>query len=264
MGAVLCVGSGARASHATAAEIYTVSLPKYAVLDDVEITVRRGEMHDLLGVTLHRTLHLARSEVARVDGITVTSAARTVVDLSGRLGPEALGRLVDDIVLGGLASISEIASVSERLPRARGRSKKKLRVILANRSDLEQYETQLEQFMFDALRRFAIPLPEPQVWVTACGNHYRLDGYYDRRPPIALEADGWIFRRSRASFDRDHRKDRDLRDAGFELHRFTSADTDWTIARVVAKALGVAAPPEPANGGMTYHEWKRRRDHAVT
>jgi hypothetical protein len=40
-------------------------------------------MPDLDGISLHRTKHLARSEVTRHDSILVTSVARTVVDLSG-------------------------------------------------------------------------------------------------------------------------------------------------------------------------------------
>src|SRR5439155_7201774 len=104
--------------------------------------------------------------------------------------------------------------------------------------------------------------PEPQVWVTANGASYRLDGFYERESRIALEADGWVFRKSRSAFDRDRQKDRDLRNAGFVVLRFTSADNDWRIAVEVAKALGIDVPPEPRGGGRTYHEWKRRRDHA--
>jgi hypothetical protein len=263
MAAALTTGPGSWTSHASAAEAHGLSLPRYATRAGIEVTVRRGRMPAIDGIEIHRTLHLARNEVTRVDSVPATSPARTVVDLSGRLGPTALGRLVDDVVLGKQATISEIAAISERLPRAKGRSKKKLRVVLASRADIEQYETQLEQFMFDALRRYDIPLPEPQVWVTACGKPYRLDGFYDRTPPIALEADGWIFRRSRTAFDRDHEKDRHLRNAGFDVHRFTSADTDWAIAADIAQALGLAIPPQPPNGGMTYHEWRRRRDHAL-
>ena len=260
MAAALAAGPGAWASHSTAARLWELELPRAAVSSKVELTVRRGRMPDLEGVVLHRTLHLARGDVTRVDSIPVTSVARTVVDLSGRLGPTALGKLVDDVVFAKIATTSEIAVMSERLPRAKGRSKKKLRVVLANRGDLDEYESQLEAFVFDALRRWRVELPEAQARVTASGNSYRLDGFYDRTPPIALEADGWSIRRRRSKFDADRQKDRDLRNAGFVVLRFTSADTDWRIASEVAKALGADVPPEPPSGGMTYHEWKRRRD----
>ena len=260
MAAALAAGPGAWASHSTAALLWDLELPRAARSSDVELTVRRGRLPDHDGIELHRTLHLPRGEVTRVASIPVTSVARTVVDLSGRLGPVALGRLVDDVVFAHAASLAEIAAVCERLPPARGRSKRKLRLVLAGREHLDEYETQLEAFVFDALRRYGLELPEPQAWVTAGGNPYRLDGFYDRTPPIALEADGWTIRRRRSKFDADRQKDRDLRNAGFVVLRFTSADADWRIAADVATALGVDVPQQPANGGMTYYEWKRRRD----
>jgi hypothetical protein len=74
---------------------------------------------------------------------------------------------------------------------------------------------------------------------------------------VGLEAKGFEYHSGRARFDDDALRINELRLAGWKMLEFTSAFTDWQIARQVARALGLPEPSPKAQ--LTFAEWKRLR-----
>ena len=89
-----------------------------------EITVAAGvgSRHRNLGfaITIHRSNFLPAHHVEMKGGVQVTTAARTVCDLSRFLGNKSLGRLLDDAKRRGLLSYEAVAACRNDI-RARGR-----------------------------------------------------------------------------------------------------------------------------------------------
>ena len=89
--AVLACGNHAYASHQTAATLYGLPLPDRPT--DVHVTVLNRDVRRP-GITVHRTQALSREEIRVLDGIPVTSPARTIADLAGGLEPADLEHLL--------------------------------------------------------------------------------------------------------------------------------------------------------------------------
>lgn len=83
MVAVFAAGPGAVVSHRTAAWLRGLITRKPDLID---ITISYSRNHRRAGVRIHRSRDLDRAEVVQIDGIPVTGAARTLLDL-GAVAP---------------------------------------------------------------------------------------------------------------------------------------------------------------------------------
>jgi hypothetical protein len=215
-------------------------------------------------VRCHRSgLLVDEQDITEVDGIRVSTPERTIVDLSGRFDNKVIGRMIDDALRRRITTFARLVEVTERLRPAPGRSQKKMLALLARRDeDVARRESHLEDFVFEALRRFNLPLPTPQHKVVIDGKNRRIDLCYADEW-LALEALGFDVRRQRAKFDDEALRGNELQLAGFKVLEFTSAFTDWQIASQVACALGRATPERPRRL-LTFLEWCDRRDRLGT
>jgi hypothetical protein len=252
---VLAAGPTAFASHESAAYLWGLPILGAPRLEVTTVIERRPRVD---GVTHHRSGLLIDPDVTIIDLIPVSTPERTIVDLSSRLGLRELGRVVDEALRLRITTLNRIHWMVERLPKAPGRSPNKLREVLAKRTPGgEEHESLLEDFVFDALRRFAIPPPVAQFRVVVNGRERRIDLAY---PPslLALEAKGFEYHGLRDRFDEDALRGNELQLAGWRVLEFTSAFTDWQIATQVARALGLE-PPAMQGNALTFAEWKRLR-----
>jgi hypothetical protein len=187
---------------------------------------------------MHRSGLLIERDLTELGGIPLTVPERTIVDLSSRLTPKLLGRLIDDALRRRITSLSRIVGTAARLPRAPGRSPKKLQAVLDRRvPGVEDRESKLEDFVFDALRRFGLPLPVCQHKIVVDGTPRRIDLCYPD-DWLALEALGFDWHGWRSQWDDTILRGNELLLAGFRVLQFTSAFTDRLIAKQVAEALG--------------------------
>jgi hypothetical protein len=144
----------------------------------------------------------------------------------------------------------------KRLPPAPRRSPKRVRPVLQQRLERGvQQESPLEDFVFESIRKFGLPLPLSQHVVERGGRRYRLDLCY-LDPPLAVEVDGFEHHRDRPQFDADRLRGNDVSLAGFTLLRFTSAFSDWRIAATIAEALGLPIPAKPSEE-VPFSSWIR-------
>jgi hypothetical protein len=258
LAAVLAGGEGAFASHAAAAQLWGLPLPGAV---PVEITTALERHPRLPGVRCHRSGLIADGDVATVHGIPVSSPARTIVDISSRFDTRVLGRVLDDALRRGLTTLAEVALTTERLGPAPGRSRKKMAALLARRDDgVARRESVLEDFVFEALVRFGLPLPLMQYPFAMNGRNRRIDFCYAPEM-LVLEPKGFMWHSSRRAFDDDALRGNELQLAGFRVLEFTAAFTDWQIASQVARALALPVPKRPSRQ-LTFLEWCAARDRA--
>jgi very-short-patch-repair endonuclease len=174
---------------------------------------------------------LQPEDLTTVDGIPVTSPARTVLDLAPnpRRDLAKLLRRADDLELLDRRRFEALLART-RGHKGHGRLATALRLYKPEeamaRSDLER--------RFRALV-LAAGLPMPQTNVVVAG--YELDCYWEEEG-FAVELDTFGTHGSRLSFERDPERDDDLLLAGIELIRVSDVRLERepreTIARVAA------------------------------
>lgn len=107
LAACLLVGPGAVASHSSAGALWRI---EGMGPGRPEITVPAA-MSGVAAASLagvHHSVDLGRSEVTMRDGIPVTTPARTLADLAGRLPDPALAQVVDDVLCRRLARLETL------------------------------------------------------------------------------------------------------------------------------------------------------------
>jgi very-short-patch-repair endonuclease len=226
----LLAGPGATLSHYTAAAIH--GMPVGLADDAVELTVELPRAPCFEGVRIHRVRGLGSSDVIKVKGIRVTTPARTLVDLAGRLAPDYLARVLDEGRIRRLWTPAELAATADRAgSRGRGRNSS-LRELIRRQDDV-QIESMLEARIIRALQPFA-PF-EVQYQLVLDGHVLILDIAWPR-PRVAVESDGWGVRsRSRTKFDQDRRKGNLLAAHGWTVVHLTSAMSDDEIGETVGR-----------------------------
>lgn len=158
----------------------------------VEIACTRRVRAPVSWVTIHQVAHLERSDRAVVDGIAVTSAARTLVDLAALGSERTLEKLLDHALRHKLTTAKAVRWCLERLP-ARGRENvASLRELVADRvGRAEQVDSALETRLLAALKGEGLPRPVVHYEVTAGA---RLLGEVDLAWPqekVAVQAQGY-------------------------------------------------------------------------
>jgi len=234
MSAVLAGGDAAWASHHTAARLWR--LPVRSV-DAIEITTPLERRVRVPGVRGHRSGVWDERDVATLGPIPVTTAARTLADLSSELGEGGFGRALDEGLRRGVVSLSAVHAVAMRFGIAPGRSPSVMHAALALR--IPGYgpgDSELETWVWLILREAGLPLPVRQhpIWVR--GRRYVIDLAYPNEK-VAIEADGYDPHRTRAAFDADRERDRAIQLDGWRTLHYTSRSDPAGIAADVREAL---------------------------
>ena len=171
---------------------------------------RRGQA----GIDLHCVRRLDERDVTVLDGIPITTVARTLVDLCAVVPPRMVERALEQSYVLRLIAPG---AIEDALNRARGRKTAALRKLLAaERCAPTLTRSELEEAFLALCRRGGLPDPE----VNAHLHGYEVDFLW-RKQRRVIEVDGYAFHSARGAFERDRRKDVDLELAGFPVTRFT-------------------------------------------
>ena len=178
------------------------------------------------GLIVHQSQTLLRRDIRTVQGLRVTSPARTLLDTAERLKPEQLTRAVNDLRLRRLLTVEQLIDVTDRNPNHRA--------VTLLRPQLEQAQPEptrsvLEDRFLPLLRKHGLPIPTINTHV--CG--YRVDAYFTEHRLI-VELDGWGSHRTRHRFVEDRRQDRAILTAtGIPTVRLAYEDvTDSEMAQL--------------------------------
>ena len=200
----------------------------------IHITVPRRGVRQPRGLTVHTTLHLPMAERAVVDGIPVTSVARTLLDIA-ESDTERLPRAWDTAARLRLLDLRAVQATCEN-----GRGRRGLKHLLPLPEDrtrvIPDVRRELEARFFDLCRACGMPLPSCNVLVEG----YLVDAYWPRQRLI-VELDSWEFHGDRSAFERDRERDSTLQAAGYRVVRITwrrLTEEPARIARLIRKLLG--------------------------
>jgi predicted transcriptional regulator of viral defense system/very-short-patch-repair endonuclease len=206
--AVTMVSRTAVVSHRSAAWLHGLMMRPWST---IEITVPSSSNVDLHGVTAHQA-RVARKDRMSIDGIPVTTPARTLVDLTGHLADDWVQRLVHEAVMRRLCGYEDVAEVLKRVGGRGHPGTATLRAVLADAVGSTPLEAKWHRILCEA----GLKPPARQHQVVIGERVFLLDyAWPDHR--VALEIDGFVAHRTSDSFDRDHAKLLALRAAGWEV-----------------------------------------------
>jgi very-short-patch-repair endonuclease len=237
-------GFRAVASHRSAAELR--GLPGGRRI--IEITCRRWRRAHQSSIVVHETKALVPIDVTVLDGIPVTTPARTLFDLCSvkEYGFGMIELAFENGLRRGLFSTSEIAALERRLSRPGRAGGPTLRRLLAMRAPNQRAtESDPETLLLQALRRRGLPEPVAQheIWR---GNEFiaRPDlAYPDAK--VAIEYDSDEHHAGRLATRRDRLRRQRLLALGWITVDVGSGDLRGggvQACDAIAAALALASP----------------------
>src|SRR3954454_1390374 len=256
MAAVLAAGPGAALSHASAAALWDLR-GSYARIVDVSVTGRAGRTKRP-GLRVHRPRSLRSNEVTKKDGIPVTTAARTILDLAATLQRHRLERLLDQAEILEITDYPALDALARGHPGHPGTAKL--------RRTLKTYEAGATLKRSDLERLFLKicddhGLPVPQVNHPVVGEEV---DFLFAAQRLIVEADSWRVHKTRQAFERDRRRDAEHLEAGYRTLRFTDRQLErrpHEVAQAVAAALSASAtvpnarPRDPEARSLRMPAW---------
>ena len=209
----LDAGPGAVVSHAAAAFVWR--LPGFP-LRGVEVSRSRARSNCAVqAATAHHPRLLPEHHVTELRGVPVTTLARTVFDLAGRIHPGRLERLVDTVVARGPSVLTALHAVVHDLG-APGRdgASAMARVLQSRPAVHVAPASGLEARFCEILARAGEPPLDRQVDLGGHDWIGRVD-FVDRRLGVVVEVDSDLHHTSPLDRAADARRDEALRRAGW-------------------------------------------------
>jgi hypothetical protein len=241
LAASLSAGSDAAVSHASAAWLW-----RYAHLPEkrYEIMVP-GELRPRLkGVLLHRTTLWRDTDVVMLDGIRCTSFERTLCDCTTLLSEFQLGRVLDEGLRRGVASLRRLMDCAEHLESARGRHMTVVRALLASRdATYHPGGSHSELRVLDVLVGAGFPRPEQQHPIRVGKQTYHPD-YAWPRWKILIEYYGLPYHIGASSVVHDNDRLTELTTDGWLPLVFTDAASDRRIIEKTEAAFRRRGVPD--------------------
>lgn len=230
-------------SHEAAAALHGLILFRPG---PVVVTVPHGDHERPMNeVRVHQSTDLVPAHVARIDGLPVTTVARTLLDLAAVAGRDRLGRSLDDAHVSKLCPLSDVQNLYEELRRPGKRGMKRLGRLLAARGPgYVPPESVLERRLHGVLDDPRLPKPRRQFPLPWRGPaEQRVDLAFPEHKVI-VEADGrrWHTRMDQMAADR--RRDREALNQGWRVYRFVWEEITGNaemVRQTVIEALVLAA-----------------------
>jgi predicted transcriptional regulator of viral defense system len=218
----------------------------------VVLSVPHGRRHAPSGVRWRRVQDLDPGDVQTVNGLPITSGARTVVDLAAVCGNVRLRVVAEQALLERRCTVAELGCVLDRI-RRRGKPgvQRMERVLDAIGPGTDVPRSELERLVDHVIHVAGLPVPVREHPLPSSRGR---SGFVDRCWPDLkwiIEADGrrWHARHQQMVADAD--RTMEAQALGFDTTRVlwehASADVDGTAARlhqvyeqrrIVAAALG--------------------------
>lgn len=230
MAAVLACGDGAVLSHRSAAALWGIGTEAPGRVD---LSVRRSTRVRRTGLRVRRRPTLRLEDVTELDGIPVTSAARTLVDLASELPPRRIERAVNEADKRDLIDPDELRVALVHYAGEPG--VRRLRELL-DKHTFRLSDSDLEIFFRPIAAKAGLPPPLSKQLV----NGWEVDFYW---PDLGLvvETDGLRYHRTASTQTRDARRDRAHTLAGMTPLRFTHYEVRYEPGRVRSELRQIAA-----------------------
>jgi very-short-patch-repair endonuclease len=237
LAAVLAVGRGAVLSHRDAAALHGLRSGGGTRIDISTPQERRSTER----IRVHGRRTLDAQDVTTVEGIPVTTVARTLVDLAEVLAHQALTKVCSEAERQRCLDVKSIEEALERRQGRRGPATAKLRAALRDLGDHGTTLTRspLEDRLLPLLEAHDLPRPATNAHVEG----WEADAVWHHQRLI-VELDGWAWHNTRRTFQRDREKSNRWTTKGWVVLRFTHADVmrrPHEVAAQIAEQLSRAA-----------------------
>jgi very-short-patch-repair endonuclease len=219
LAAVFAAGPTGVLSHRSAAALWGLT-PRVPADADVTLMRTPGTWS---GVRGHRVRTLSLWDRAEIDGIPVTSFARTLIDVAPDTSERELDRMLargDELrVYDGMA----LARVLGGRRRGVGALRAAVHAFEGTSAEPEsRAKSELERRFLSLLADRGFVAPSVNATIDTPWGSYEVDALWPRQR-LVIELDGWSTHRDRETFRRDHRRTADVSAAGYRLVRF-----DWS------------------------------------
>jgi very-short-patch-repair endonuclease len=216
MAAVLACGPGTVLSHLEAAALHDLRQ-----IGSGPVNVTAPGRHELAGIRCHWARTLDRHDTTTVDGIPVTTLARTYLDLAEALNHR---RLLEALEAGQRQNKLDRHAIEAVIARNPGRHGiTPLQDAIAELTDEPPLiQSPLEHAFREIIRRHHLPQPQFNVYVEG-----ELVDVVWREHRLVVEVDSWGYHRGKRSFENDRRRGNKLLRARWRLARFTDAQVTF-------------------------------------
>lgn len=229
--ALLTCGERAFLSHHSAVFVWAL---RKVEPQEVEVSVVGRRCSCRKGVRVHEIRAIDRRELRRHEGLWVSSPARAVLEIAATAPGHELANVIDEGLARRLFTPADLTEVLARNRPCRGAAR--LAEILSDETATSVSRSAREKRLLRLLRDARLPRPETNVKL----GRFEPDFMW-RRERLVVEVDGYRFHRGPGAFNRDREKDLALRDAGFEVLRFTGDHVVKQPEMVLAKIAGALA-----------------------
>lgn len=236
MAAVLACGSGAALSHWSAATLWRIRANARERID-----VTSPSKTNSLGAIRRHLRILPADELTVEEGIPVTTAPRTVLDLAADASVDVVENAVREMEYLELRDALSLPELLARYPGRRG--VRRVRLALARLEDepTGRRRSPLEERFAPFLRRHGLPLPRFNAWIEMDGKRHQVDCHWPGTTQI-VELDGWQGHGTKSAFRDDRARDRHLRVAGYSVTRLTWSQLDEEPMAIAADLRSLLAP----------------------
>lgn len=221
MAAVLACGEGAALSRRSAAGLWGIGTGRDALVD---VSVRHRTRRRRPGIRIHNRPSLPVRDITAVDGIPLTTPARTLVDLATELSPVALERAVNEADKRDLIDPEELRAALVDFAGEPG--VRALRALL-DRQTFRLSDSDLEIFFRPIAAAAGLPPPLSKQWV----NGFEVDFHWPDLD-LVVETDGLRYHRTPSAQARDRLRDQTHVAEGLTVLRFTHYQVRYEPAHV--------------------------------
>ena len=207
-------------SHRTAARVH--GLDHFNEAEELELILVRHRETEFAKV--HRVKALTKAEKFETDdGFTITSMARTVIDLASMksVDTKTLKASVNQALRQKKVTLDEVDVVLNRVRGTRGCPRVRT-IVHELRGGDGVLESELEEVVDDVIEMAELPKPEKQRIVKVGGRVRRIDFLY-RAQRVIIEAEGYAWHSDVISFEKDRQRRNSLTAAGYVVLQWT-----WT------------------------------------
>jgi hypothetical protein len=231
--AVLAVSGDAFVSHQSAADAVGFRKSDAGL---VHVTVRgRAGRKRHAGVRIHRPHALPDDEVTQLDGLPITTPARTLLDLAAAGLPDrALAKALDRANKLHLLDFAELHRLLARYPRRPGT--RSLKAQLSRYRGPVDTRSELERLVYEVCDAHGLPLPLVNTVIEG-----RVRDFYWPHCRLVVEADSYGWHSSPDALNDDRERDVELTLAGYRSLRFTYEQVTRRrryVVRALLTALG--------------------------
>jgi hypothetical protein len=214
MAATLAMGPEAVLSHRSAGQLWGMARRSGGA---IEVT-RPANARQRVPITVHRS-SLPGDERTMIEGIPVTTAPRTILDLASVVSKRQLERALNEVEVQGLTDALSIPDLLARYPRRRGSVL--LRALLGDDTAIRgvtrsEFEERFAAFV-DAC---GLPRPSFNADLAVRGRFFMVDCLWAGERLI-VELDGRAVHGTRRAFEADRERDRLLVADGWRVMRVT-------------------------------------------